>query len=240
MISKIKKLIAENRNRQEEQLLKLKELEWAHIYHDSIRGKKWVEELPLNVGRWAGNYSFFYVLNRVLMDFKPKSILDLGLGESSKFISAYLENHLLDSKHTIVEQNEEWIKVFQEKVSLSNRSNVVYCPIKEIEIKGYMSNSYDGFTEKITEKFDFYIIDGPFGSDRYSRYDIISLIEGFDADAEFIILLDDTNRQGERDTLKDILQILKIKGIHIFVGYYEGNKSNTVIASQIYKFAAAL
>ena len=34
-----------------ENLLQTKELEWAHIYHDSIRGKEWLENLPLNVGR---------------------------------------------------------------------------------------------------------------------------------------------------------------------------------------------
>ena len=45
--------------------LHTKEIEWAHIYHDSIRGKKPIEELGLNIGRWAGNYSFFYVLNRI-------------------------------------------------------------------------------------------------------------------------------------------------------------------------------
>ena len=30
-------------------LFQTKELEWAHIYHDSIRGKEWLEKLPLNV-----------------------------------------------------------------------------------------------------------------------------------------------------------------------------------------------
>lgn len=240
MISKIKKIFRENREKQDEIILQSKELEWAHIYHDSIRGKKWLEELQLNVGRWAGNYSFFYVLNRILSEYKPKLILDLGLGESSKFVSSFLDNYLLDSRHTIVEQDEEWIISFQEKVLLSKRSTIVHCPLRETEIKGFISNSYDGFREKITEKFDLYIVDGPFGSNKYSRYDIVSIIEKFDFEDEFIILFDDTNRQGERDTLKDIIHILKNKKINIFTGYYEGNKANTVIVTQKYKFVASL
>ena len=99
-----------------------KELEWAHIYHDSIRGKKWLEELPINVGRWAGNYSFFYVLNRILNDYKPKRILELGLGESTKVISAYINNYLTDSTHIVVEQDADWAKAFNEKFTLSKNS----------------------------------------------------------------------------------------------------------------------
>ena len=91
MISKIKSLIRENRARQKKILSQTRELEWAHIFHDSIRGKECLQNLPLNIGRWAGNYSLFYLLNRILMDYKPKSILEFGLGESSKFISTYLE-----------------------------------------------------------------------------------------------------------------------------------------------------
>lgn len=247
MINKIKLLINEFRVNDRKIYSKLidlenqgRELEWAHIYHDSIRGKKWLEELPLNVGRWAGNYSFFYVLNRILMDYKPKSILDLGLGESSKFISSYLDNYLLDTRHTIVEQNEEWINSFQEKVLLSKRSTIVHCPLKEIEIKGFLSNSYDGFREKITEKFDLYIVDGPFGSDRFSRYDIISIVDKLELKDQFIFMLDDTNRKGEQDTLIDILNSLNTMNIKYYLGEYKGAKSVTLIVSENYKFAISM
>jgi hypothetical protein len=78
MIKKIKQLIKENREFNRQRISHLKEIEWAHIYHDSIRGIEWIQGLSLNIGRWAGNYSFFYVLNRILMDYKPKNILELG------------------------------------------------------------------------------------------------------------------------------------------------------------------
>jgi hypothetical protein len=237
MLSKVKKIIRENRKNQDMQLSLLKELEWAHIYHDSIRGKTWLEELPLNIGRWAGSYSFFYVLNRVLSDYKPKSILDLGLGESSKFISSYLENDLIDSRHIIAEQSKEWIEEFKVRFALTNRSTVVFCPLAESVVKGHKINSYGNFNERIKGKFDLYIIDGPFGSPRYSRYDIISKIEEFDINDEFIILFDDTDRVGERDTFYDAVRILKDKKIEIFTSDYVGNKTVTVLATKKYRFA---
>lgn len=247
MINKIKQLINEfraNYKKIDSKLVELenqgRELEWAHIYHDSIRGKKWLEELPLNVGRWAGNYSFFYVLNRILMDYKPKSILDLGLGESSKFISSYLDNYLQDTRHTIVEQNGEWINSFQEKFLLSTRSTIVHCPLVEGEIKGFINNSYDDFKEKITEKFDLYIVDGPFGSDRYSRYDVISLINKMEQEDQFIIMMDDTNRKGEQDTLNDIISCFNEMNIKYYLGEYKGSKAVTLIVSEKYKFATTM
>lgn len=247
MINKIKLLINEFRIKERRIVSRLTELEnqtteleWAHIYHDSIRGKEFLEKLPLNVGRWAGNYSFFYVLNRILSDYKPEKILDLGLGESSKFISAYLENYLFESTHTIVEHNEDWIKSFLANNSLSTRSDIRHCPLKEIDVKGYISNSYVGFNDKIKGKFDLYIVDGPFGSERYSRYNIVSLIKKMEKNDEFVILMDDTNRRGEQDTLIDIKKCLDSLCIRYYQGDYQGNKDVTLIASEKYKFATSM
>lgn len=246
MINKIKSIINEFRANNKQISLKLseldcqnRELEWSQIYHDSIRGKKWIEELPLNVGRWAGNYSFFYVLNRILSDYKPEKILDLGLGESSKFISAYIENYLFKSSHIIVEQDKNWIDSFQERCKLSTNSKIIHCPLYIKEVNGFDVNLYQDFDEKIIEKFDLYIVDGPFGSLRYSRYNIVSKVVEFNIEDEFIILIDDTHRQGEKDTFGDIVKILKNKKIDIFIGNYIGNKTNTVIATKKYKLATS-
>jgi hypothetical protein len=218
-------------------ILQNKELEWANIYHDSIRGKDYLESLPLNIGRWAGNYSFFYVLNRILMDYKPNSILELGLGESTKFISAYIKNYLLESTHVVVEHDSQWISVFKEKNSLSERSSIVHCELGERTVKSFKSTSYTGFKEKVNQKFDLYIVDGPFGSAKFSRYDIVDLVEGFSKDEEFIILFDDYERDGEIDTTKEIIQKLKDKNISFHTQKYSGIKSQLIIATDKYKYS---
>lgn len=217
-----------------------KEVEWANIYHDSIRGKKWLEELPINVGRWAGNYSFFYVLNRILNDYKPKRILEFGLGESSKVISVYLDNYLTETAHLIIEQDENWAASFNEKFTLSKKSTIEVLPLKKQTINNFEVNSYANFAEKLTDTFDLYVVDGPFGSDRFSRYDIISLVKKFNPTHEFIILFDDTNRKGEFETCEEIKSILEQKKISFYSGYYEGVKGSTIIASEKYKYATSL
>ena len=222
---------------QNEVLLISKENEWANIYHDSIRGKDSIEKLPLNIGRWAGNYSFFYVLNRILSDYKPNRILELGLGESSKFISTYIDNYLLESKHWILEHDIEWINAFNNKFSLSKRSEILKCSLITKEIKGHQTYFYDDFEDKIFDKFDLYIIDGPFGSERFSRYNIISIVERFTVKDEFIIIMDDTNRKGENDTKNDIISLLKDKKIVFYIGEYRGFKNVTLISTGKYKFS---
>ena len=151
-----------------------KENEWANIYHDSIRGINFIENLPLNIGRWAGNYPFFYLLNRILKDVKPEAILELGLGESSKFISKYLDNYLMNSNHLIIEHNINWKNQFLNQFNLSENVKIQICDMITKNVEGHMINSYSNILEFIDMKYDLYIIDGPIGSCYYSRYDIIS------------------------------------------------------------------
>lgn len=59
MFKRIKSLLLEFQSRLKNIELQTREIEWANIYHDSIRGKKPIEELALYVGRWGGELFFF-------------------------------------------------------------------------------------------------------------------------------------------------------------------------------------
>lgn len=235
MFKRIRRIIQENRKLHKQNLLQLKELEWVHIYHDSIRGKQWLQNTPLNIGRWAGNYAFFYVLNRILNDFKPINILEFGLGESTKFISVYLENVLPKSKHLIIEQDENWYANFKNIFQLSNRSKVVIHPLIKRNVKSFEINSYENLSASVRQKFDVYIVDGPFGSPHFSRYDIVDLMQNVDKSDEFIIVIDDFQREGEKETVNDLFLLFKQKDISVFSGEYIGNKSVFIIGTKKYK-----
>lgn len=240
MIRKLKNIIEEFRQRDREILSMSRENEWAHIFHDSIRGKAWLQQLPLNIGRWAGNYAFFYVLNRILTDYRPSNILELGLGESSKFISTFIRHELKDSRHTIVEESEEWCHHFQDNFELCSRSEIIVCPLKEEKINDFCVNTYSGFEEKIKNKFDLYVIDGPFGSAHYSRCEIVKLAEQFSLTDEFVIVFDDYNRLGEQETIDDLLGVFERKGIKIYKGIFVGNKRVLVLGTKKFKFIESL
>lgn len=220
-------------------LLLSQEIEWANIFHDSTKGKPWLQNLSLNIGRWAGSYSFFYILHRILQDYKPYSILEMGLGESSKLISNYLENYLHNSQHFIIEHDNNWAKQFNEKFILSKQSTIIHCPLHVTEVNGFKTNSYLNIESKIEQKHDLYIIDGPFGSDRFSRYDMYYLAKKMLPTDEFIILFDDTNRKGEEDTINAIIEHLESQNIPIYVQSYEGVKKSTIVATTKFKFATS-
>ncbi|HQN16565.1 MAG TPA: hypothetical protein PLC90_09425 [Bacteroidales bacterium] len=246
-IRKAKNLIAEFRDRlndlkaTENIIRNLNaELEWADIYHDTIRGKKWLRELSISPGRWAANYSFIYIITRILSDCQPKKIIELGLGESSKIVSKFVENELPDTTHLIVEQSLEWIEVFKSKFKLSSNSTILHLELETNIIKGFPVNTYKDIGNKIDEAFDLYIIDGPFGSSRYSRYDIISLTDKLNNNNEFIIVIDDYNRQGEQDTAQDLTDHLTKKGIEIFSGRFAGDKAQKVIVTKKYQFVLTI
>lgn len=224
-----------------DQSKKADEIIWANIYHDSIRGRKYLENLNLNIGRWAGNYPFFYVLNRILHDFKPSSILELGLGESSKFIMACSKNFLNNTKHVIVEHDPNWISLYKKSNDTPDNSLFVQLDLIEKEFNGYKTNAYHNFGEKFKDfDFDLIIIDGPFGSKRYSRNDILLLVKELIIKKEFIIIFDDTNRLGERDTMELLISEITKNGIHLNRANYKGVKTLSVLATDAYKYATSL
>ncbi|TXD49112.1 hypothetical protein [Polaribacter sp. IC073] len=240
MINKIKKLIRENRAFQKTQIKHLKELQWGQIYHDSIRGQEGVKDLSLNIGRWAGNYAFFYILNRVLKDNKPLNILELGLGESSKFISTYLDSYLTKSNHLIIEQDKYWASAFKTQFLLSKRSKINICPIIEKNIHEFPVKFYENLESKIEKKYDLYVVDGPHGSPRFSRYDIVSIAKEISLGHEFIIIFDDYQRQGEKDTFYELQSVFKQKGIIIHHETFFGFKDVKIITTEKYKYCCSI
>jgi hypothetical protein len=240
MIGKIKEILKEFKNKQKYIVKQNDELLWASVFHDSIRGKKSLEELPLNIGRWAGNYSLFYVLNRILNDYKPQNIIELGLGESSKFVSTYLDHYLTASKHLIIEHDPNWKSVFENNFKLSSRSSIDIKPLVKKKYKNFEYNGYENIETEIDSKFDLYLIDGPFGSPNYSRFDVYNLAEKLTSQDDFIIIMDDYHRIGERETTDELLSMFEAKNIKIYSTVYKGLKSVKIIATEKYKYISSL
>jgi hypothetical protein len=240
MIKKIKDLIKENKENQKIIIRQNQELIWAQVFHDSIRGKSYFENLPLNVGRWAGNYAFFYVLCRVLSDAKPQRILEFGLGESSKFISAYMQNDQKSGIHQIIEQNQDWATAFKNRYQLSEFSMVSICPLVKKQVNGHEVNCYDGLSEVASGTFDFYLVDGPFGSAHFSRYDILSMAERLTSSNDFIIIIDDFDRVGEQETAKALIALFEGKQIQFGAQIFTGLKKIWVLVTAKYRFLKSI
>lgn len=215
---------------------------WAEIFNNVISGSCWLQNTSFSAGRWAVGYQYLYVMYRVLNEIRPRHILELGLGQSTRMIGQYASSHE-QVEHFVVEHDPEWIDFFRRDFILSERSKIIkldreMIPFKEAEAV----RVFKGFEEQFSgRKFDFISIDAPLGGDmkQYARIDILKMLPDCLADS-FIIMIDDTERPGETNTVNAMKEQLKQSGIAFAVGRYSGNKDCTVICSNDLKFVCSM
>ena len=216
------------------------ELFWRTIFTDTIKnGYDWCENISLSLGRDAIGYNYAYVMCRVLKDFKPKKILELGMGQSSKILNSYTMYHQCVS-YDIVEHDSDWVDFF----SLENEVSSMNIHIQPL-ITNSLSDvnfSYQGIDNVVcNKKFDFISIDGPFryGQSKYSRTDLVPYISDILSD-DFVIMIDDYNRIGEKNMVKQLEIQLQNANIKYYKGMYIGAKDIFVIVSEKWRFLTSL
>ena len=216
-----------------------KELLWAQIFNDTIRDSEWLTKSSFSPGRWAAGYPMLYIIYRTLNDIKPRNILEFGLGESSKLTSQYASFHS-DSKLEIIEQDPEWLNF----ICVNNQDLKNYVHIIPT-VTGYFyygeANIYQNLLDFLqTPKYDFIIIDGPIGTPGFSRPQIIDIVEKGMLASDFVIIMDDYNRDGEKKTIEHLLNLLTIMQIEHFTHVYSGLKESIVICSKNNRYLTSL
>jgi hypothetical protein len=111
--------------------IEVKELLWSRIFNDSICNTSWLKNKDLIPGRWAVGYPYLFVLFQALKVSKPKKILELGLGQTSKLISEYSEA-FSDVKHIVVEHDDDWINFFLKENNLGKKLIIEKCQLENI------------------------------------------------------------------------------------------------------------
>lgn len=212
----------------------LKEVLWAEIFNNTIVDSNWLDNKKFSPGRWAAGYPLLYSLYRILDEIRPQSILELGLGQTTKMIAQYVKNSDVE-KHIVVEHDSDWINYFMKNFELSNKTHIEKMDLITTEYSEDKDViSYKDFADKLKhKKFDLIVVDGPFGgyAKIYSRIDILGILPNCLKD-DFVIILDDLNRQGERMTLKKIIENLEQNNIKYKRGQYSGEKDVVIIVSE--------
>lgn len=210
---------------------KLNELIYANIFHDYIRDKHYLSQLSLSPTGMAANYSFLYLLARIISEIKPSSVLEIGLGQSSRLIQAILSNETNYDRYDILEDNLEWINQFDfaknKSISILHKSltNIV---LGNAETRQIFMDLKSG----LIPQYDLYVIDGPRGIKNHSRFDICILAEDLEPSSDFVIIMDDYNRKGEKQTIKSLFKILHSKNISYDYKVFSATRSQIVIFSQ--------
>lgn len=218
--------------------------EWATVFRDTLRGSEWLKDVSISPGRSAIGYPGLYALYRSLDEFRPRRILELGLGQSTRVIGSYAGH--FGAAHTIVEHDGDWISFFLGKHGKNEGTRMMRLDCAESPYEGrYIRTQesirhYEGFAEALSgETFDFIFIDGPQGSRGYSRPDVTELLPEC-LEKSFVIMLDDSERQGEQNTMHAMMQILTGAGLRFAAGQYDGVKNTGVIVSEDLKFLLTL
>lgn len=214
---------------------------WANVFHDVIKDSVWLQNKAFAPGRWAAGYQMLYVMYRILDSVKPKKILELGLGQTTRMISQY--SGYYHAEHQVVEHDPKWIEFFATSYEVPD--NVKFVNLETIVDK-YLDDEavimYRDFEEQFRgQKFDFICIDAPIGGKaiKYARVDILKIIPEC-LETDFAILIDDTTRIGENNTIKLLQKIFEENGIEHVTKRYEGKKSSTIFTTEKYSFLTSL
>lgn len=215
---------------------------WAQIFNNTISESLWLKDKTFSPGRWAVGYPYLYVMYRVLNETRPKRILELGLGQSTRMIAQYAAA-FQDVEHIVVEHDQEWVEFFCNDFPLPKNTKIVMLEREMVPYKDAEAvRVFKGFKETFQgQKFDFISVDAPLGADmkQYSRIDILGLMPDC-LSKNFVVMIDDTARSGETNTIDDMKQCLNSSQISYTIGKYSGEKSCTVLCTSTHAFLCSM
>lgn len=215
----------------------LNEIIKSQKFHDSICECEWLKHKTFSPGRGAVDYSVLYSIFKVIDLMRPKSILEFGLGQSSKIIHQYSALNP-DVYVVTVEHDLDWINFFKKSnTTINYEFNILMLEIGESNYKEHATLSYLDKNKLLNnKKYDFIIVDGPYGyfSYYYSRPNILDLVDNLNDD--FCILVDDYDRNGEKNTVKQLLKLLKERKILFSLEVIKGEKDHILICSPSWNF----
>ena len=215
----------------------LNAIKFFAVQKDINKGRDF--DLLANGGRWAMDYTALRHLQYILTcrtSHYIKNVLEFGCGVSTRLLYSIAEEELF-FEITTYEHDSEWV-MYNRLEELPNNlykyggDDLRIRPLQEITYKGQKTLSYENnCTELLNEgkKFELIVIDAPFGQPNYSRPQILFLLPDIINKDNFIIFMDDTERQGEKQTISEICRILNENGIKYQIESYRGEKEHTII-----------
>ena len=211
----------------------------AFKFNSTIMDSDWFRYKSISPGEAAIDYSFFYTLYRVLSAAKPENIIEFGLGQSSKMIHQYADYY--GKRAVTVEHDNNWANFFKSTKDGDYPVNIKLIELEEIEFDGNITLTYKDCVKAFEgDKFDLFVVDGPFGKDfNYSRTQIISMLQ-YCASDDFIVIIDDYNRKGEKNMVRKLFSYFESEGIKFVFREYKGFKSHVLVTTPKFNFLTTL
>ena len=176
----------------------------------------------------AASYSQLYLLTRVMKELPARRIVELGSGESTVLIDKLRP---ADGSHIAYDQTAFWVESVMRRAP---RCNVRHAQLTQKEFQGV---SYSGYAGLQPQEFDLLLVDGPNGTDHASRYDAVALVAG-NPSPEFIVIVDDAERPGERETVDSLAALLRSRGVDFKLNHLAGRTTQAVITTPRFRAAS--
>lgn len=214
------------------------ELLWASYFRDSITSSEWVKNKSFSAVGGAASYSFLYKLYRIYDVIKPISILEFGLGQSTNLTRQYCIANK-KAKAVVVDHDEVWVDAYSNLIKGVDNVSLLLCDTEDYLLPdgsvGAKDTQYASLKTKLKNKkynptYDLIIVDGPIGVGKpYSRTDVLGLTDKLAS--TFVIIIDDSNRDGEQRTVELLRQQLDKKKIKYSDWTVNGLKQQTYFSS---------
>lgn len=208
---------------------------YANLFNDSIKESQWFIHKSISPSGWALNYASIYFLYRVLDKMRPQNILEFGLGQSSKLIYQYVD-FFKETAAITYEHDKKWIDFFKNENSSFYDINIYLAEVEKTHYNQEQTISYKNNCNELKgQKFDLILVDGPNGSEHYSRSQILNIIPDCLL-SSFCIMLHDSERSGEKETIRELLNIMDKHGIKYCTNTIPSNKDMFVVCSEDLRF----
>ncbi len=189
--------------------------------------------------------SLSLLLLKCLTFTRPRTILELGAGQSTKILAAYVTAQGGRCMVTL-EQDARWAAEVESR--LGEVGATVDCRVRPLEPvtltgPGFATREdvvwYSGCEDLSDRAFELILVDGPdhgvVGGVRYSRAGLLRYMPSILAQ-RWIVIFDDAERHGERMTARSFQEILKAHGVPFARFDVRGEKTQLVFCSPEFSF----
>lgn len=173
---------------------------------------------------WAGSPDFLLKLVELVISESPKYIVELGSGVSSVVLGAAMKKF---SQGKVDSFDHEQSFAFKSKrfLEINELSDIVTVTYSPLTVQNFQDTEWQWYDEskinEIENKIDLLVVDGPprFLQER-SRFLALPIL--FDKlSINSTILLDDANRENEKQVVEDWLGFLKTRQVKHSITFFE-------------------
>jgi hypothetical protein len=141
----------------------------------------------------------------------------------------------------VIEHDPQWKDTFNRRWPELPDDHLVLLDLATESVDGHSTRCYSGLMDVVdVDSFTVFVVDGPLGTPRHSRHDIVRLARAFPPEKEFIILMDDVNRPGDRETADLLLQVLETPSRAVHTGEYGGRRDQLIVCSDQYRHLSSV